>query len=79
MINVTAGPLLEILSGNFTNGIFYLTGQGWANIQYQVQANSDLTTANWQTIGTVTADGNGAIQFADTLATNRQRFYRLSQ
>jgi hypothetical protein len=78
MISVTAGPLLEILSGNFTNGVFYLTGQGGADFQYEVQANSSLTTTNWQTLGTATADTNGIIRFEDTTATNRQCFYRLS-
>jgi hypothetical protein len=78
MIYVTAGPLLEILSGNFTNRAFYLTGQGGANFQYQVQANSSLTSTNWQTLGTVTADTNGVIRFEDATATNQQRFYRLS-
>lgn len=79
LINVTAGPYLEILSSAFTNGAFHLTAQGGANFQYQVQANTDLTTTNWQNLGTVTADGNGLIQFADTLTTNQQRFYRLSR
>lgn len=78
LMNVTATPYLEILSSAFTNSIFFLTAQGGANFQYQVQANSDLTTTNWQTLGTVTADGNGLIQFVDKLATNRQQFYRLS-
>jgi hypothetical protein len=64
----------------FKNGLFHLTGIGGTNLQYQVQANSDLTTTNWQTIGTVTADGAGMIQFDDTTVTNQpQRFYWLSQ
>ncbi len=70
----------EILSGYFTNGLFHLTGIGGTNQPYQVRANSDLTTTNWQTIGTATADGVGIIQFDDTSATNQsQRFYRLSR
>jgi hypothetical protein len=70
----------EILSGYFTNGLFHLTALGGTNLQYQVQANSDLTTTNWQTIGTATADGTGLIQFDDTTVTNQpQRFYRLSR
>ena len=71
---------LEILSGYFTNGLFHLTGIGEMNLQYQVQANSGLTTTNWQTIGTTTADSTGMIQFDDTTVTNQpQRFYRLSR
>ena len=79
LIKVKAVPLLEILSGGFTSGVFYLTGQGGANLTYQVQANTNLTTTNWQTLGTVTAGANGVIQFGDTTATNEQRFYRLAQ
>ena len=82
LINITATPRvlpLEILSGYFTNGLFHLTGIGGTNLQYQVQASSDLTTTNWQTIGTVTADGAGMIRFDDPAATNSQRFYRLSR
>ncbi len=79
LINVTAVPIVKILSGNFTNGDFYLTGQGATNAQYNVQVNFDLATTNWQSIGTVTAGTNGFIQFTDPSATNRQRFYRLSE
>jgi hypothetical protein len=78
LINVIAAQLLEILSGNFTNGVFHLTGMGGANLPCQVQANSDLTSTNWQTLGTVTAGTNGMIEFDDAFATNQQRFYRLS-
>lgn len=77
LINITASPLLEILSGYFTNGVFHLTGQGGADFQYQVQSNTNLATANWDTIGTVTAGTNGVIEFDDTTATNQQRFYRM--
>jgi len=70
----------EILSGYFTNSNFHLTGIGTADLQYQVQANTDLTTTNWQIIGTATADSIGMIQFDDTAVTNQpQRFYRLSR
>jgi len=80
LILVTAIPLLKILSGSFTNGLFHLIGIGGANLQYQVQASSDLTTTNWQTLGTATADGTGTIQFDDVAATNfHQKYYRLSR
>lgn len=75
---MTAAPLLKILYGNFTNGAFHLTGLGGPNAQYQVQANFDLTTTNWQTLATVTADMNGFIQFSDTSGTNWVRYYRLA-
>ncbi len=59
LINVTAVPLLELLSGYFTNRVFHLTGIGGPDRQYQVQANSDLTKTNWSTLGTVAANTNG--------------------
>jgi hypothetical protein len=81
LIHVTANPVqLKILSGYFTNANFHLTGQGTANLQYQIQATTNLTTTNWQVIGTATADRAGMIQFNDTNAPNQsQGFYRLSQ
>jgi hypothetical protein len=83
LINVTVAlnaVQLKILSGYFTNGLFHLTGIGGMNLQYQVQANSNLATTNWQTIGTATADSAGMIQFDDTTITNHpQRFFRLSR
>lgn len=78
LIHVTAGPFLKILSGSFTNGAFHLTGIGGTNATYQVQANSDLSSTNWQNIGTVTTDGAGALHFDDVTATSQSRFYRLA-
>jgi hypothetical protein len=79
LIEVTANPVFRILSGNFTNSIFYLSGSGPTNMQYQVQVISDLTATNWQTIGTAASDATGLIQFNDTNAAGHdRRFYRLS-
>jgi hypothetical protein len=66
----------KILSGYFTNGLFHLTGIGGANLVYQVQTGSEVTTTNWQTIGTVMADVVGMIQFDDPAAIQPRRFYR---
>lgn len=80
LIHVTASPLLKIVSAYFTNGVFHLSGAGGENIQYQVQANTNLSTTNWINIGTATADDSGIIQFDDTNSTGKaQKFYRLSQ
>jgi hypothetical protein len=79
LIDVTAVPFMQILSSGFTNAVFALTALGSPGSQYQVRGNFDLTTTNWQTLGTVTADTNGLIQFSDVTATNQQRFYRLAQ
>ena len=80
LIHVTANSILRILSGSFTNSLFHLTGFGCTNLPYQIQASSNLLTTNWQTIGIVTSDNAGLIQFDDTNASSQvQRFYRLSR
>jgi hypothetical protein len=80
LIHVTTMPLLQIFSCDFTNDVCCLTGLGAANSSYQVQATSDLTTTNWETLGIVSADNTGAIKFDDATATNHtQRYYRLSR
>jgi len=79
LIHVTASPLVRIVSCSLTNGMFQLNGIGGQNLGYNIQAISDLTTTNWQIIGTVTSDETGAIQFTDTNATAHvTQFYRLS-
>ena len=80
LIQVVAAPLLKILSGGFTNGLFHLTGIGNNNSTCQIQAGTNLSTTNWQTIGTATADTNGRIRFDDSGATNQpRRYYRFRQ
>jgi hypothetical protein len=78
-IHVTAVPLPLLYSGGFTNGMFCLNGFG--NSTYTVQACSDLSSTNWQTIGNVTANGTGVLQFSDTNSSMGAglRFYRFSQ
>jgi len=80
LINVTATLKIvqpKILSAYFTNGIFHLMGIGGANLQYQVQASSVLTTTNWQTLGSATANSMGVFQFDDSGAIQPRRFYRI--
>jgi autotransporter-associated beta strand protein len=61
------------------NGNISITGTGAPNLTYTVQANADLTTGNWITIGSATADGSGNIQFTDPNAPGyQQRFYRFT-
>jgi hypothetical protein len=80
LIHVTATSLLKILSVNFTNGFIHLVGIGGTNAPYQVQASTDLSTTDWQMLGTATADATGVIRFDDLTATNlSQRYYRLAQ
>ncbi len=79
-IHITANLVRPaILSGYFTNSFFLVLGRGVASLQYQIQATSNLTATNWPVLGTVTADGTGAIQFEDTSVSNQlSRCYRLS-
>ena len=79
VVAVALPETLELVSGVFTNQMFRLIGQGTANAVYSVQANTNLATTNWLTIGSTTAGTNGAIQFDDTGVIHVQRFYRLSQ
>jgi len=75
--------LVQTLPSTFTgiaslaNGSLQLSGTGYPNLSYTVQANTNLGTTNWLTIGTTTADPTGALQFVDTNASSKfQRFYR---
>ena len=82
LIQITAGPRATapvIISAGFTNGQFQLAAIGAAGLACQVQASSDLNATNWQTLGAVTADGNGFMQFADPATGQSRRFYRLWQ
>jgi len=82
LIHVTATalpPTLFLRAGQVTNFVVHLTGLGAANQAYRVQANSDLTSTNWLTLGSINADTNGFMQYDDLTAANQpQRFYRLA-
>jgi hypothetical protein len=77
-LNVVASPLLKILGGAITNGTFQLIGLGGDSGVCHVQTSTNLATTNWVTIGSVTANTNGAILYDDTNAIVPQRYYRLS-
>ncbi|HEX4343181.1 MAG TPA: hypothetical protein VH255_07305 [Verrucomicrobiae bacterium] len=79
MMRVTAvvAPSLKIISSSYATGGFHFNGLGAANVQYQIQASTNIVTTNWQSLGAATANGAGLLQFDDTDITNRpQRFYR---
>ena len=56
---------------------FKLTARGGANLTYGVYAATNVAPppGNWVLIGNTVADGGGVIQFVDTPAAGRQRFY----
>ncbi|MDB6112625.1 MAG: Autotransporter-associated beta strand repeat protein [Pedosphaera sp.] len=75
-LGLPPGP--QISGVGKSGGSLQISGTALTNMQYQVQASTNLTTTNWINLGTVTADGAGAFQFTDSQAANfAQRFYRL--
>jgi len=61
---------------SLTNGVG-LNGTGYPLLNYRVQANTNLSSTNWITIGNITADGYGALIFTDTNSVSQaSRFYR---
>ncbi len=61
------------------NGQRQLSGLGYPELTYNVQAKTNLNATNWIHLGTMTADGLGALQYVDSAATNfPMRFYRLA-
>jgi hypothetical protein len=54
---------------------YLINGNGIPGYTYRVQSTSTLSPANWQNIGTVTADGTGAFHYTDT-PPGGQIFYR---
>jgi autotransporter-associated beta strand protein len=61
-----------------TNGFEQLLGAGLSNLIYVIQANTNLATTNWLTIGNVQANSNGVFSFTDTSAPSfPMRFYRV--
>ena len=80
LMHVTAVPLLKLLSGDFTNSVFRLTGRGAPNTHCWLQAATNPASADWQTVATEMTDSAGWIQFDDSTATlHPQCYYRLAQ
>lgn len=54
-----------------------LGGTGMINVSYRIQTCTNLSSGNWSSAGSATADGSGNFQFNDNGAQNRpQSFYR---
>jgi hypothetical protein len=69
--------------GNFSSvnrvnpGVVQLQGLGGSNISYTIQANTNLTTTNWQDIGAVTSAASGTFSFSvSNVMSYPQRFFR---
>jgi autotransporter-associated beta strand protein len=58
-----------------------VSGMGAASSAYNIYATTNvlLPMANWWWIGTTTSSAGGVIQYLDSGATNKQRFYRFGQ
>jgi hypothetical protein len=62
---------------SLSNGFTQLQGLGISNLNYTIQANSNLSTTNWIVLGTAPANGSGVFSFTDTNAPSfPMRFYR---
>lgn len=57
-------------------GTVRLLGTSTPNATLTIQTASDLAAGNWTTLGTATADGNGAFSYQDATATATRKFYR---
>jgi hypothetical protein len=60
------------------SNVVELRGNGLSNVNYGIQANTNLLTTNWVNIGIAPADGSGNFLFDTTNSTFfPQRFFRL--
>ena len=73
LVDNGGSPLLTI--GPSNNGAIAITGQDALGRAYRIQLLSDVTTTNWQTLGTVVSNGPNAFQFVGT-NSSPQGFYR---
>lgn len=72
LANLSISSIVQQVNGHIT-----LTGTGNSGSTYLIEANTNLTTTNWITLGSVIGNWNGDISFTDTNAPNfPQRFYR---
>ena len=74
-----APPSTIQFSGLNSNGLFTLTGAGFSNAPYVLEATTHLNAPiPWQPISTNTSDASGVYQFIDSASTNFPiRFYRV--
>jgi autotransporter-associated beta strand protein len=74
--SVPVPPSLTAIN-RLTNGNVTVSGTGVPNVTYHLQANTNLATTNWGTLGPVTANNLGVLIFTDSQAgTYPARFYR---
>ena len=61
----------------FSNGAPQFSGSGYPTLPYRVEVSTNLSSTNWTTVGSISADSNGNLFFTDTNSTGQsQRFYR---
>ena len=76
-IAIVVQPLTLAASGTQTNGQFRLTFQGQNGQNYVLETSTNLM-AGWTPVWT-NAPTNGVLSFTNLNATDRSRFYRVSQ
>jgi len=68
-----------ITSQSISNNQFALSWEAGAGLKYRAQYSSDLTSSNWMNLGgLITSPTNAVMSAFDSIATNSQRFYRIS-
>jgi hypothetical protein len=75
-----AAPAASNFVASASSGQMQLSGQGFANAAYVLEAATNLNTPIlWQPIQTNVANGSGLVSFTDPdLPLNAQRFYRIA-
>lgn len=74
-VSLIAIPLPSFITAGKANSNFIFTWNSLSNIQYVVQASTNLAQTNWLNMATNTAKGN-ALSFTNSI-TNSARFYRI--
>ncbi len=74
-IRVDNNPSPNLTNADLGNGSHVIWGDGFPGLTYRIQFAESAPRANWQTLGTVTADALGAFQFINRTGSP-QRLYR---
>ena len=75
LLTVVIQPVFQTVAA--TNGTITLNWNAMNGLKYQLQSNADLSSANWNNLGSVITATNGIVTVSDIIGTNTQRYYRV--
>jgi uncharacterized repeat protein (TIGR03803 family) len=75
LLTVVIQPVFQTVAA--TNGTITLNWSALTGLKYQLQSNADLSSANWNNLGSVITATNGIVTVSDIIGTNTQRYYRV--